>query len=164
MRMSGTLLLVLPLVLAVGPMAHARILGGGVKASDCYLYFDGIDATKGKFVVECKDNQPCDADTIAKQCTFRFTVCTGAPDVAGCTPADVTGFRGGKGIQNLPHIGPAACATAPSDVVVKLKRSSKVNKRTIKITALAATGKPKRDLDTLVLKCMASPSGAFVFE
>ena len=49
-------------------------------------------------------------------------------------------------------------------VVLKLKKNGKLTKRAINVLA-QVTGKPPRDPDRLVLRCLpkpASPSGAFV--
>ena len=159
MRFGGTLLMVAALV-AGGTIADARILGGGPAKADCYLYFDGIDATKGKFTVECTDNQPCDTDPAPGKCKFSFMACTGASDVSGCTPANVTSVKG-KGLSTPVPTGGPACVS--EELSIALKKSKKTNKRALKLTA-KADGKPSRDLDTLILKCVASPSGAFVFE
>ncbi len=167
MRSRGTLLFVAAALIAGGTIADARILGGGPKSTDCFLYFNDITATKGQRV-DCTDNDPtCDFDAgTAGQCTFRFTVCSDASDAPGCTPSDVTKFSGsGAKKVTLPPIGPAACAASPTDITVKLKKSKSTNVQKLKFTTItAATGNRKRDLDTLILKCVASPSGAFIFE
>jgi len=154
MRVTRTILMVLPVVLGGALAANARILGGGPTKPDCYLYFDGIDATR-KTTVEQR--------TASGQCTFTFSLCTGATDVQGCSPADVTKFRGIKHGLNAPLTGPANCAS-PSSVSVKLKKKKGSNKLVLKPSATTATGNPKTDRDTLTLKCIASPSGAFIFE
>lgn len=150
-------LFVLPLVLGAAIVADARILGGGPAKTDCFMYFDGpgITATTGKFRV--------DARSATGACNFQVQVCTGATDVAGCTPADVTAFKGnGTKKLNLPPVGaPGQCST-PKDISLKLKKhGTRPNTVKYKLGAKTAHG---TDQDTLVLHCEASPSGAFIFE
>jgi hypothetical protein len=171
MRVGRTLLLVLPLALGVSVAAHARILGAGKPAkSDCYMTFEGINATRKTNIVECIDNDPCDADLTLGQCGFSFTVCVAQTDtgIAGCSPGQVTKIKG-KGLMSdklptLPASAPA-CGPAPNVVTLKLKRNGKPAKRLLNLLALA-TGSPKRDGDQLRLKCLPRPSstpqGAFV--
>ena len=155
MRVTRTILVALSVVLGGALAANARILGGGPKAPDCFLYFNGIDATSKSNIVEEK--------TLSDRCTFTFSLCTGATDVQGCSPADVTSFGGIKHGLNAPLTGPANCAS-PSSVEVKLKKKRRPVKLVLKPSAKTATGKPKTDRDTLILKCSSSPSGAFIFE
>src|SRR5689334_231479 len=101
MRVTRTVLVVLSVVMGGAFAANARILDGGPAKPDCYLYFDGIDATRKRNVVGEKP--------LSNQCTFTFPLCTGAPGVQGCSPADVTGFGGIRHGLNKPLTGPANC-------------------------------------------------------
>ncbi len=169
----GALFLALSLMLAVVPVAGARILGALTpRKSDCYLVFEGINANQGKNGVTCTDGDPsCDGDAVKGQCTFNFTICAAETDtgVVGCNPGSVIKIkpnpRNGLVYPQIPTSGPA-CAATPSSIVLALKKhGTRPNKRTLNFFAVVATGSPKRDNDRLTLRCNpapASPSGAFV--
>ena len=112
---------------------------------------------------------------MAGQCTFTFTVCAAQTDtgISGCAPGTVNSIKGSNkkifkaGTLPVTPTSVPLCAASPTTVVIKLKKNGHPNKATLKLTA-TATGKPKRDIDTLVLKCdprpSSTPTGAFVGE
>jgi hypothetical protein len=169
MRMvEAWLLVAISLLLGASAPAGANILGGGPKKTDCYAEFEGIDATGSKAnVVECVDGTPtCDHDLERGKCTFQFKICSFVTGVDGCTPVPLRKLSprklDGRAIT-VPRAASFGCSEDIS-VVLKLKKNGKITKRSINVLA-QGDGKPSRDPDRLVLRCVpapASPSGAFV--
>jgi hypothetical protein len=154
-------LLAVSMLVGAAPLVHARVLGGGPSKTECYAAFEDIDSNTGKFGVQCRDNDPaCDRDTTAGQCTFQFRICAYLTDVPGCTPAPVRKITPKK--LKVPAL-PASSFTCgeTNEIVLKLRKNGKPSKRLINVLA-QAEAKPSRDPDRLALKCIASPSGAFV--
>ena len=153
------------LVLCSPAAAPARMLGGGDTRSDCNVTFEGIDSANDR-VVECVDGSTCDADHVAdKRCTFGISVCLCQSDVAGCTPSTVRRFRNVHGARALVAAArgllPASSAecSAPTDVVVRLRKNgTQPGARTIRTVAFM-DGHPGRDSDHFRLVCMpATPA------
>lgn len=155
--------LALCLTFAVAAEVGALVPGGGPAKSDCYSVFEGVSAVPGKKRVECADGDAsCDADSTAGQCTFTFNVCAFQSGLAGCTPQEVTAF-----VVNPKHaaqvrlppvpVSAPTCAEDSSIVVPHKKPGKKAGKTKVVLKATAPTGKPKKDTDKLMLKCL--PSG-----
>jgi hypothetical protein len=167
MRMMKTFrlpaLLAATLTLAVTTNGAAHINGGGNARADCYMTFEGLEATRGANRVECKDGDSCDADGAADgKCTFTFQVCVYDSTVSGCTPSPVTRFKGGRGLT-LPPTGlsTATCA-ANSTITVPLRtrRGQQRPSRPKRVKTKAITsGRPKTDADTLIFKCLPGTGG-----
>lgn len=152
-------LLAIPVVLALAPPVRAHVAGGGPSASDCYLEFEGVESTSG-VRVECTDGDPaCDHDgACGNGCTFEIQACAFRTDSAlpDCAPQPVTGFSGNNAGLALPGPTPITAETcgAPTPVTVALKRKGKkAGKRLVKLTA-TTDGKPKKDKDKLLLRCL----------
>jgi hypothetical protein len=136
--------------------------GGGPASSDCYSVFDVQDApTPSGNKVECTDGDPCDTDgacNVNRKCTFKVRVCINQTGVGSCTPKDVKKLIGGGGLSKPSTPSSAAVCGDYSNVTVALKgKKAKMAKKMIKLTAVSATGKPKKDADTLVLVCKPQP-------
>jgi hypothetical protein len=147
------------------PAAHATVAGGGPKRSDCYVEFEGLTATRGRSTVQCRDGDSCDADGSADgSCTFQFQVCANEsdPSLPTCTPRPLSRLvvRGKARAQiAMPDVstGAATCG-ASSTVVVALKKRRKAT-TVVRVTGIAASGRPRRDVDRLVLRCQKSKGG-----
>ncbi len=154
--------LAVSLTLAVATDGAANISGGGNARADCYLVFEGIEATNGANRVECKDGDSCDADGAANgTCTFTFQACVYETTIAGCTPQPVTRFRGGRGLT-LPPTGLSTKTCAGDSTItvpLRTRRGQQRPSRPKKVKVKAQTsGRPKTDADTLIFRCLP-PSG-----
>jgi hypothetical protein len=149
-------MMALPLALVAGVPAGAHVAGGGSPASDCYVQFEGVDATSG-VRVDCTDGDPaCDHDgECGTGCTFEVEVCAFTGNLPRCTPQTITSFPLNSAGLTLPPtpVTSETCASA-SQVSVPLKRGGKkAGKRIVKLAAVAS-GKPKKDKDKLILRCL----------
>jgi hypothetical protein len=149
--------------LAVGSSAHADFTGGKSAKSDCYVVYKGISVTSGKNKVECTDGDPaCDTDGEAQgTCSFGFQVCVNDPNVAGCTPSNVTSIAVNGATINAPGLPTSENVCADQSIVaVPLKQTNKGPKKKklkLKVTATSVS-KPKKDKDVITLIC--NPSGS----
>jgi hypothetical protein len=152
-------------VAGLPPSARADFAGGKSAKSDCYIVYKGITVTSGKNKVECTDGDPaCDTDGQAQgTCSFGITACFNDPNVAGCTPSNVTAV-----VVNGATIATPAVPTSEnvcgdeSIVAVPLKQGKKGPKKgklKLKVTA-ESVSKPKKDKDVIALIC--NPGGGTV--
>src|SRR5262245_49290550 len=74
------------------PVAFADFNGGGAAKSDCYIVYQDPEIRSGNNKSECTDGDPsCDTDGQCQgTCSFGITACFNDPNVAGCTPSNVT--------------------------------------------------------------------------
>jgi hypothetical protein len=166
-RVRALLPSVLGLVLGGAPRAFALIPGGGPAASDCYAEWQvnstELTATAGKSNLDCEDGDPrCDVDGAANgACTFGVSVCIFQSDLPACTPQEVTEIRFGEaarslGLPSAPTGAAAACGQAGL-VSVRLRSGRRGMRKSkplrLKLTALS-NGKPRKDVDKLVLRCL----------
>jgi hypothetical protein len=152
---------------AIAPPAGALVAGGGSKKSDCYVEWQVTTpeqtANRGRVGVDCQDGDPaCDVDgAMDGTCTIGVSVCVFQSE-PGCTPQEVTAITPSKktaalGLEPPPvpataaACGPAAIVTLPLKQTRKGAKPSK--KITLKMTA-TSSGKPRKDKDTLVLRCV----------
>src|SRR5262245_2971594 len=155
--------LVAVLTLAAGPAA-ALVPGGGSAKTDCFAEWQvttperGPD--RGKFTVDCQDGDPrCDVDGPGNgTCTIGVSVCLFEPD--GCTPQPVTAVKlshkaQALGLQAPATTPPVSTPTCGPATLVTLPLRGKKPSRPLKLGLTAiGTGKPRRDVDTLVLRCV----------
>ena len=151
-------LLAIPFVVSFAASGWAHIAGGGPSTSDCYVELEGIESSDGKHV-ECTDGDPeCDHDgACGNGCIFEISACAFRTDSAlpNCAPQTITGFAGNNAGLTLPAtpISTETCGE-PTPVTVALKRNGKkAGKRLVKLTAISS-GKPKKDKDKVLLRCL----------
>ena len=131
--------------------------GGGPRKSDCYVVF-------WRTPKDCRDGDAaCDLDgSVDGACTFRVTVCAySTSGCGGCTPKPVKRIRvtPKKVRLKLPPLPASETVCGePNLVRVPLKRAGKKPGK-LKLGIVATVeGKPRRDKDTLVLRCSPGTS------
>src|SRR5439155_13109433 len=139
--------------LALGFAASALAVvvpGGKSKKSDCYA---GFEVEAAESTATLAGTNKVNATTPGASCTFNVQLCVNGP-VAGCTPANVTGFSANTGNLPLPTLGSTHnCGTALSiSVPLKGRKQNKLGVKRIRAVA-TSDGKPKNDPDILVLRC-----------
>ena len=139
--------------LALGFAASALAVvvpGGKSKKSDCYA---GFEVEAAESTAALAGTNKVNATTPGASCTFNVQLCVNEP-VAGCTPANVTGFSANTGNLPLPTLGSTHnCGTALSiSVPLKGRKQNKLGVKRIRAVA-TSDGKPKNDPDILVLRC-----------
>src|SRR5262249_6019214 len=87
--------LVLAVLVGIASESGAIVAGGGSPRTDCFAFFDGVDATSGATKVDCRDGDPCDADGIVDDvCTFDVRVCSPGDGTDLCKPRPVLAYSG----------------------------------------------------------------------
>jgi len=159
----GSVVALIALALAFGlvPRSFAgRIPGGGSAKADCYAEFD-IEGVPGPSnTVVCTDGEVCDSDgAVNNTCTFKIAICGNQTDasLASCTPKPPLTKLTVKPAGSVPvpsDLSSATCGDHGSvQVPVKVRGTKKKpGKKKIRVIALAS-GKPKKDADTLKLIC-----------
>jgi len=141
------------------PVASAHFNGGGPAKSDCYVIYDDLEINKGANKVECTDGDPsCDTDGECQgTCSFGITACFNDPNVAGCTPSNVTAVTVNGATLDLPTVPTSENICGDRSIIaVPLKQGKKGPKKgklTVKVTATSAS-KPKKDKDKFTLFCL----------
>jgi hypothetical protein len=142
------------------PVASAHFNGGGPAKSDCYIVYDDLEITSGKNKSECTDGDPsCDTDGECQgTCSFGITACINDPNVAGCTPSNVTAVTVNGATLNLPTLGSENVCGDQAIVAVPVKpakgsKPPKKGKLTVKVKATSVS-KPKSDKDKFTLFCL----------
>src|SRR4029450_5294673 len=106
--LGARLVAVLSLGAAVvfAPVAWADFSGGGPAKSHCDIGYKGINITSGANKSEGTDGAPaCDTDGQCQgTCSFGITACFNDPDVAGCTPSNVTAVTAHGARLGAPHL------------------------------------------------------------
>jgi hypothetical protein len=159
--LGARLVAVLSLGAAVvfAPVAWADFSGGGPAKSDCYIVYKGINITSGANKSECTDGDPaCDTDGQCQgTCSFGITACFNDPDIAGCTPSNVTSVTVNGGSLNVPTV-PSSENICGSQAIVAVpvkqgKKGPKKGKLKVKVSATSIS-KPKKDKDKFTLFCL----------
>jgi hypothetical protein len=142
------------------PVASAHFNGGGPANSDCYIVYEDLEITKGANKSECTDGDPsCDTDGQCQgTCSFGITACLNAPEVAGCTPSNVTSVTVNGTTLNLPGVPTSEQNLCGERSIIAVptkpgKKAPKKGKLTVKVTATSAS-KPKKDKDKFTLFCL----------
>jgi hypothetical protein len=141
------------------PVAWADFSGGGSAKSDCYIVYKGINITSGANKSECTDGDPaCDTDGECQgTCSFGITACFNDPDIAGCTPSNVTAVTVNGGSLNVPTVPSSENICGSQGIVaVPVKQGAKGPKKgklKVKVTAVSVS-KPKKDKDKFILICL----------
>ena len=139
------------------PVASAHFNGGGPAKSDCYIVYEDLNITKGANKSECTDGDPsCDTDGQCQgTCSFGITACFNDPNVAGCTPSNVTAVTVNGATLNLPTVPSSenVCGDRAIIAVPLKKGGTKKGKLTVKVKATSAS-KPKKDPDKFTLFCL----------
>jgi hypothetical protein len=158
--------LVLVLATIVVSVCAATILpGGGSPTSDCYTVLP-VEGTKAATVpnrLECQDGDPtCDQDGRCDgKCTFRVQICWNQSGITGCIPPNALKKCTASARNVRFPVSSCSGCQAPTDVDVVGKVQHNGAKRTaklrIRLLAVAATGRPKRDLDNDHLVCLPRP-------
>ena len=154
----GRMALVFMVLAATGLAIAGLVPGGGKAASDCYVEFD-VGGASGSNKVTCVDGDPaCDADGQCQGvCTFSVAVCVNQPNVASCTPATPkkpVKVRGASiAVPATSDASPACGELSQVPVALKGKKRTKPGRKVVAATAVV-DGKPARDADRLVLRCM----------
>jgi hypothetical protein len=163
--LTRTLALMLGAVVAGLPAsARADFAGGKSAKSDCYIVYKGLTVTSGKNKVDCTDGDPlCDTDGAADgTCSFGFQACFNDPNVAGCTPSNVTEVVVNGATINTPTLPTSENVCGDQSIVaVPLKQGKKGPKKgklKLKVTATSIS-KPKKDKDVIALGCLPSGDG-----
>jgi hypothetical protein len=143
--------------------ALAFIAGGGPARSDCIAAWQVTTAeVGGRTRVDCQDGDPaCDIDgAVDGMCMFGVSVCTGAVEVAGCTPEPVTSIafdrrttRFGLATPELPGTEPSC---GPAAVIPVLLRDTPRGLRPSRPLLLGFTARTAagRDRDVVRLRCV----------
>ena len=158
-RLAAFLALVLALVLVA--QSRATRFTGGTGKADCYTEFEVDNVAPGN-KVECMDGTACDTDSTPGQCTVNVALCVNQtdPNVPKCTPhPPLTSLTSNIGalVNRTPLVGSVCGASAPVVVMLGGKNHNKPHTFTVKVTALSS-GKPKKDVDKLKIKCTPNPS------
>ena len=135
--------------------------GGGPKKSDCYV---GAEVDGMSHALESASS-PVRADMKAcsSSCTFSVKECINESASVGsvCTPQSVTAVTiKPAGVISPPPTGgstPVCGATATVTVPLKGKKQNHPGKAAFRIVA-TSSGKPKKDADKLVLRCLPNPA------
>ena len=159
--------------------ARAQVPGGGPAKSDCYVEWSGITPNKGKNL-DCQDGDPaCDVDEKTNGvCVLGIGVCLAQTNVPECTPLPVEKITVNAkpktikvGNVNIPVTSPvpppvplteAACgAEAVLQLPLKVNKKGKQKpSKQVTLTAKAVVdGKPKKDQDTLKVRCIPNAGG-----
>ena len=113
------------------PVASANFNGGGQPKSDCYIVYPDLVINKGSNKVECTDGDPtCDTDGQCQgTCSFGITACINDPNVAGCTPSNVTAITVNGAALNLPGVPSSENVCGDQAIVaVPVKQGKKLKK------------------------------------
>jgi len=163
-RLAVLLSVVIALVLVV--QSRAGRFPGGTGKADCYAEFEVQNvpdpSSPTAKSVECMDGTACDTDSTCGQCTLSVALCVNQtdPNVPKCTPMPpLTSLTSNIGalVNRTPLVGSACGAFAPVVVALKGKNHNKPKTFTMKVTA-KSSGKPKKDVDQLKIKCTPNPS------
>jgi len=134
-------------VLAVAQTASALFVpGGGNSRSDCYAGFD-VEARGCHGLLQSSPNRIYGFDD-GGECTFRVRLCTDVA-VPGCRAATVVRFPTNSADLPIPPV-PASgrsCGSAATITVPARGRGVRMH------VVAVAKGRPRRDRDTLVLRC-----------
>lgn len=146
-------------VAMLAPAASADFNGGGKAKSDCYVVYEGLEITKGANKSECTDGDPaCDTDGQCQgTCSFGITACFNDPNVAGCTPSNVTAVTVNGASLVLPTLPTSENVCGDRSIVaVPLKQGKKGPKKgklKVKVSATSVS-KPTKDKDVFTLFCL----------
>ena len=159
--------------------AHAQVPGGGPAKSDCYTEWTGITPNKGKNL-DCQDGDPtCDVDqTQNGVCIIGIGVCLAQTNVPECTPQPVekvtvkaTPRTIKVGAINVPVTSPVpppvplSSPACGAETIFRLPlegddKGKQKPSKSVTLTAKAVTsGKPKKDGDTLKVRCVPNTGG-----
>jgi len=138
------------LALAGGLPAWGAVLpGGGPKKSDCYIGFEVRDSD----VTMSNGKNRVDQQSVGGQCTFHVKLCVNEP-VSGCTPADVTDITKAPSELPKPAFSGSTHVCGDEGTITLSQKKKKKAKRKIKAIGIASASKPKKDPDTLLLRCL----------
>jgi hypothetical protein len=149
------------------------IPGGGGKATDCLVEFDGVPSA----TVRCTDGDPsCDTDgSVNGACRFAITTCLDVADarLPRCRAGEVASLRVRNGRAGTRGFDPAlaalearvaatlpagnAACLSPSPVYVALRGKKRFRPTTLRLRTSARATDGRRDGDTLALTCVPSP-------
>lgn len=156
----------------------ALLPGGGGSATDCYAQFSDVPQILNRrglptTTSECRDGSSCDRDGVADGvCTFGLGVCLNVGGNPRCNPVQVDSFSitpiAGVVDPQVAALGSAVAAVLPSTaaecvgpapVTVALRQTPTGPKPATKLVRTSATynpptGRPKKDADRLVLRCL----------
>jgi hypothetical protein len=159
--------------------ARAQVPGGGPAKSDCYVEWTGITPNKGKNL-DCQDGDPsCDVDQTENGiCVLGIGVCLAQTNVAECTPLPVEKITvkatpktiklGDLNVPVTAPVPPPVLLSEPAcgaETVFRLplkinKKGKQKPSKTVTLTAKAVvSGKPKKDQDTLKVRCVPNAGG-----
>ena len=141
------------------PVASADFAGGKAAKSDCYIVYKDLEITSGKNKSECTDGDPsCDTDGQCQgTCSFGITACFNDPNVAGCTPTNVTAVTVTGTTLDLATLPTSENVCGERAIVgVPVKNTAKGPKKgklKVKVKATSVS-KPKTDKDAFTLFCL----------
>jgi hypothetical protein len=150
----------------LAPVAFAHFNGGGAAKSDCYIVYEDLEITSGNNKSECTDGDPsCDTDGQCQgTCSFGITACFNDPNVADCTPTNVTAVTVKGTTLNLATLLPTSENVCGEQAIVgvpvkKTAKGAKKGKLKVKVKATSVS-KPKTDKDAFTLFCLPREEGA----
>ncbi len=180
--LRAALWLVVALALALAPRqalaacpGACPVPGGGARASDCLVEFDGVVVAGRRPAVRCTDGDPtCDTDgAVNGSCRFRPAACFNNvdPRLPACRPTDVTSFvarrpRGDRQVaaleelvrQALPSTAARCTDAVPVYVPLRTRRGA-YRRGTMRLITVARSASGRRDVDKLRFVCV--PSAVF---
>ena len=173
-RARSTLVFAVILLLGVSENAPALVAGGGPAKSDCYAEWQvttpELGANRGRVGVDCQDGDPrCDVDGETNgTCVFGVSICVFQSDVARCQPREVTAVTLPRRTASLglqaPPVPASVAACGPAALLPLALRTGRRAARPSKTLRLGMTatssGKPRKDRDSLVLRCIQNVGAA----
>jgi len=151
MKLTFTAALIGTLAFTLATTAHAVVVTGGNGKADCYA---GLDVTADGPILK-QTPASITAGACNKQCVFTVKSCVGLSAPTKCTATALSSLTSTPAIPNPATLGPDNACGAEQQITVALKgpKQTKPGKSKIKLVALAAAAKPKKDTDVIKLIC-----------